>query len=108
MQQGLFIGDFKNLKNVQTLFLDLFKFILHEYDQLLDLGVVGFRSCGVDLASHFLSDETKFLARARIIVDRFQEVTAVLTKAYLFFIDVEFLDIEDHFLLEAALIRLSL
>ena len=36
------IDCFKNLKNVQTLFLDLFKFILHEYNQLLDLGVVGF------------------------------------------------------------------
>ena len=30
------------LKNIQALLFDLFKFIFHLYDDLLDLGVVGF------------------------------------------------------------------
>ena len=52
------------LENVQTLLLDLFELVLHFYDDLLDFCVVGLRTCCVDLAAHFLSDEAELLAGA--------------------------------------------
>ena len=70
--------------------------------------MIGLRACRVDLTSHFLGDETKLLSRIRLIVQCVEEITAMLTETDLLLIDVKLLDVEDHLLLKAALVRLCL
>ena len=43
------------------MFFDLFQFVFHLDDKFLHLGMVAFRTKGVDFTSHFLGDETEFL-----------------------------------------------
>ena len=68
--------------------------------------MVGLRTGSVDLTAHFLDDEAELAARERLGIDRVQKVPAVLAETDLLLIDVQFLEIEDKFLLEAGRVDL--
>ena len=59
----------------------------------------------VYFTAHFLDDESEFLARERFAVDGVHEVFAMLAETYLLLIDVELLEVVDHFFLKSALVR---
>ena len=61
----------------------------------------------VDFPAHLLDNEAKLLSRIFLIVNGVDEVFAVLAEADLLLVDVELLEIIDHFLLESALVRLQ-
>ena len=67
--------------------------------------MVGLGAGGIDFSSHFLGYETQFLARIRVGFDDFHEIFAMLAQADLFFVDVQFLKIENHFLFQPFRIR---
>ena len=66
--------------------------------------MIALRAHGVDFTAHLLSDETEFLALALRSGERFEEVVEVLPQPLFLLVDVEFLDVENHFLLEAPLV----
>ena len=51
-----------DLEDVEDLFFDLFEEVFHFDDEDLHLGLVGLGAECVDLASHFLGDETELFA----------------------------------------------
>ena len=95
------------LQNIHRLLADLLQLVLHADDDLLDAGVVRLGAGRVDFPAHLLDNEAKLLSRIFLIVNGVDEVFAVLAEADLLLVDVELLEIIDHFLLEAALVRLQ-
>ena len=93
-------------EDVERLFADLFEFVLHPHDEFLDAGMVGLRTGSVDLTTHFLDYEAELAARERLGIDRVQKVPAVLAETARLLIDVQLLEIEDKFLLEAGRVDL--
>ena len=70
--------------------------------------MVGFGAGRVDLAAHLLNDEAKLAARIFLTVNGVHEVLAVLAKTDFLLVDVKFLKVEDHLLLETGRIHLLL
>ena len=75
-------------KNSRQLLLEFLYFVFHSDDNLLDIEIGSFGTGGVDLAAHFLYDETEFLALRFRLSHRFKEVVAMLAQADFFFRDV--------------------
>ena len=91
------------------MFFDLLQFVFHADDEALDLGGVGFGAHGVDLAAHFLADETELAPfGCFLLVEFFEVVLAVLFEADLLFSDVDLFQVEQDLLLKAVLIDLIL
>ena len=63
--------------------------------------MVGLGARRIDLAAHFLGDETDLAAGHRLGVEGFAEVLAVLAQPHLLLVDVELFDIVDHLLLQS-------
>ena len=49
------------LKYIRSLFLNLFQFVLHIYDQALSDRVIGLGPDGIDFPADFLADKSQFL-----------------------------------------------
>ena len=95
------------LHYVQHLFLDLLEEVFHSYDNCLHFGMIALRTEGVYLAPHLLCDEAEFLALSRIgCMHCLNEVVEVFCEALFFFVYVEFLDVENHFLFEPSFVVL--
>ena len=67
--------------------------------------MVAFGAEGVDFASHLLGYEAEFFALSGSGgFHRFDKICKVFAEALLFLVDIEFFDVEYHFLFEAAFV----
>ena len=69
---------------------------------------LAFEPTRVDLAAHLLSDEAQLAARALLGGCDLPEIVAVIGEPDLLFGDVEFLDVEDHLLLQPVAVDVDL
>ena len=92
------------LEYIKHLLLDLLKVVFHVHHNLLELGLVGLAAHGVDFSSYFLADKSQFLALPLAAAHGVEEIVKMVLQAQLLFGDVEFLDIENEFLLKAVLV----
>ena len=90
------------------MFLNLFQLVLHLHHDVLHFSLIGLRACGVDFATHLLSDETEFLSLSGGICHRLTEILQVVSQTLFLLTDVQFLNIIDEFLFQTVLVVLRL
>ena len=83
---------------------DLFQLVFHAYDDALHFGLVRLGTERVDFATHLLADEAQLLALALAGLHGLEKIFQVVVEPVLLFVDVEFLDIENHLLLEPVFV----
>ena len=97
--------SFVFLHCIKHLLLDLLKLILHLNDDVLHLSLIALRAGCIDLTSHFLSNETEFLALTALwLCHSLAEVVEVVGEALFLLRDVKLLDVVDKLLLKAVLV----
>ena len=62
----------------------------------------------VDFTSHFLTDKSEFLALPLARLQGFEEIFQVIVESMFFFIDVEFLDVENHLLFKSVFVVIEI
>ena len=82
----------------------MFELVLHAYHNVLHFSMVRLASGGVDFTTHFLSDETKFLALSVTGSHGFAEVGEVVAESLLFLVDVELFDVVNQLLFQTVLV----
>ena len=66
--------------------------------------MIGLASQRIDFTSHFLGNETQFLTLPASILHSINEVFQVVAQALFFFVDIQFLNVIDEFLLQTVLV----
>ncbi len=93
---------------VEYLFFDLFQFVFHSHHHLLHRRVVRLGTDRVDLPTDLLTDEAQLLARGLFAFQHLDKIVEVGAEADFLLGDVELLDVEDEFLLEAVAVEVVL
>ena len=76
------------LHDIEHLLFDLFQFVFHLYHDVLHFSVVRLATGSIDLASHFLSDESQLLALSVSSSHCFAEIAQVVGQTLFFFVNV--------------------